>query len=240
MAQVGQLMAVELAWRATRQLGRKRLHHLDVAGGAEVWGEHQRVAARLVQGVFQLVEAVARIDVDQYRADLGRGILRNRPLGVGRRPDANTITLLDAKRHETSCEATHLILKLTPGIAQALVARDERVTVREPRDGAIKRVTDSHAKQWRLACATDIAPADGATVSDVGMMLGLCLCHRAYLRCHRAAHSRGNICQGWIARARERIRAIMRSVLHGVCYTPEGSRVSGSPGPWLTAKTGIL
>ena len=40
--------------------------------------------------------AVGRVDVDQDRADLGGGVLRDRPLGAVRRPDADPVALRDA------------------------------------------------------------------------------------------------------------------------------------------------
>ena len=42
--------------------------------------------AGLVEHVLQLVRAVGRVDVDQDRADLGRGVLHQRPLGAGSAP----------------------------------------------------------------------------------------------------------------------------------------------------------
>ena len=70
------------------QLGGDLLDHVHVVGRLERRGGEQHPAARLVEGVRQLVGAVGRVDVDQHDADLGGGVLQQRPLGVVRAPQA--------------------------------------------------------------------------------------------------------------------------------------------------------
>ena len=72
--------------------------HCGVVGGLERPCGDQHADARLVEHVLQLLGAVGRVDADQDRADLGRGVLQLRPLRAVRRPDADPVALLDAQR----------------------------------------------------------------------------------------------------------------------------------------------
>ena len=92
------------------QLWAEAHHHLRVVGRAEAGGEDERRAARLIQRVLQLMQAVRGVDVDQNRANLGRGELGDRPFSAVGRPDADAVALLHAKRHQSTRAAVDLRL----------------------------------------------------------------------------------------------------------------------------------
>ncbi len=71
-------------------------------------GAEQQPQPRLVQGVGQLVRAIGRVDVDQDRADLGGGVLHDRPLRAVRRPDADPVALGDARGDQAAGQGVHV------------------------------------------------------------------------------------------------------------------------------------
>ncbi len=74
------------------------LDHRGVVAGLERRRGHDHPDAGLAQHVPQLVRPVGGVDVDEDRADLRRGELDDDPLGAVRRPDADPVALLDARR----------------------------------------------------------------------------------------------------------------------------------------------
>ena len=110
--------------------GRDLLDHVDVVGRLERRRGEQHPAARLVEGVRQLVGAVRRVDVDEDDADLGRGVLQQRPLGVVRAPQPDPVAGLEAERRSGPWRsASTRSAKLVVRPADALVAGDERLDV---------------------------------------------------------------------------------------------------------------
>src|SRR2546430_537844 len=73
---------------------------------------------------------VSRIDVDQDRADLGGGELRNHPLGIVRRPDADAIALHHTAGDQPAREAVACVLKLPVCVAEFLMTRDQGLVIR--------------------------------------------------------------------------------------------------------------
>ena len=89
--------------------------------------------------------AVCRVDRDQHRADLRRGVLRQQPLGVVGGPDSDVLALFDAQGHEAPGHAVHFGLKLPVGVPrsgrnvnQNLALRKAiRLGVQDVPDGAV-------------------------------------------------------------------------------------------------------
>ena len=79
------------------ELRRQLAQHAEIVAGLERVGRDQRLAADLVQRVFQLGEPVGRVDVDQDQPGLRGGELRQHPFGVVRRPDADPVAGLRAR-----------------------------------------------------------------------------------------------------------------------------------------------
>src|SRR5579883_439829 len=82
-----QPLRLKPAGRAAVDLGRQLAQHADIVAGLEVIGGDQRLALDLVERVFDLGEAVGRIDVDEDEPGLGRRKLRDRPFRIVGRPD---------------------------------------------------------------------------------------------------------------------------------------------------------
>ena len=159
MAQHGELVRVEVAGRGVRQFRAERLHHRGVVGGAEVGREDERHTARLVERIFEFVQPVGGIDVDEDGADFGGGELGDRPFGAVGRPDADAVAFGDADGEQATRRAIHLVAELRPGVAQSLVARDQRLAVGEARHGLIECGADGHAEQRGITRAAHIASA---------------------------------------------------------------------------------
>ena len=86
--------------RAVVELGRERAQHVDIIARLVAAGEHQRLAADLVERVFELGGAIGRIDVDQDGADARSTELHVEPFGAIGRPDADAIAAADAQREQ--------------------------------------------------------------------------------------------------------------------------------------------
>ena len=120
--------------RSTSARARSRLDHRPVVAG--LVARPRRPAGDMpdcLQHVRQLVGAVGRVDVDQDRADLRRGVLDEHPLGAVRRPDADPVALGDRRR--ASRPERHLVdlgVELGVGPAAAGGHVDQRLTVAEP------------------------------------------------------------------------------------------------------------
>ena len=144
--------------RLAGQLRRQLVDHPRVVRGLEPRRGHQPRAAGLLERVLHLVEPVARVDVDEDRAQLGRGELGDRPLRAVRRPDPDALALLDAERDQRAGAAVDLGLELAVGVAQVLVTGDERLVVGVLGDGAVEQIADGEAEQRHVARAARVAP----------------------------------------------------------------------------------
>ena len=82
--------------------------------------------------------AVGRVDVDQDRADLGGGVLRDRPLRAVGRPHPDPVALRDAGADQPAGEGVHVAVELGVGPASAGGELDERLVVAVRRDGALE------------------------------------------------------------------------------------------------------
>ena len=81
--------------------------HLHVVRIAKSLDQHQRLALRLVQSIFQLDGAVCGIDVDQNGPDFGGRKLCHHPLGAVGRPDTDAVASPDSQRQQTASGTLH-------------------------------------------------------------------------------------------------------------------------------------
>ena len=86
---------LELARRGVTEFRRQLAQHADIVRGLEALGENKRLAADLVERVFELGDAIGRIDVDQDQPGLGAGELGQHPFRIVGRPDADTVAGLE-------------------------------------------------------------------------------------------------------------------------------------------------
>src|SRR5258706_1165014 len=99
---------------AVSQLRDKLADHCDIVAGLEASGSYQSATPHSSQDVFQLAQAIGRIDVDQNQTGFRRCKLRDRPLRAVRRPDADAIAWLAAENQKTrrECARTRLELRI--------------------------------------------------------------------------------------------------------------------------------
>ena len=98
-----------------RALAADLLDHRAVVRALVRDGADQQPHAGLVDDVGQLVAAVGRVDVDQDRADLGRGVLQQGPLRAVRRPDADPVPSATPVREQPAGERVHVGVHLGVG-----------------------------------------------------------------------------------------------------------------------------
>ena len=139
-------------------------HHRDVVRGLEARGRDQHAAARLVEGVLELARAVGRVDVDEDRAELRRGVLHQHPLDVVRAPDAHPVTGLEPASQQAPSEPVGLGVELRVGEPEPLVARHHRLLVGCTRRRPLESRPDRLVEQRRV---------DGAAVVRQGHRYGV-------------------------------------------------------------------
>jgi hypothetical protein len=79
----------------SRHLVADLLDHPRIVARLERRSRDEDLDRRLVEDVLQLVGPIGRVDVDEDRADLGRCVLHERPLGAVGRPDPDPVALDD-------------------------------------------------------------------------------------------------------------------------------------------------
>ena len=141
------------------ELRREPAQHVEIAARLERFGGHQGPAPDLVERVFELGEAIGRVDVDQDQPGLGRGELGQRPLAVVGRPDADAVARLQAEREQARGERVDLLPERAVAPAHALVRDHQRLVVGEARDRPVELCADGEAEQRLLAGAAHIAHA---------------------------------------------------------------------------------
>ena len=144
-----------------------RLDHRAVVAGLERLGAEQQPQPRLVDGVGELVGAVGRVDVDQDRADLGGGVLRDRPLRAVRRPHPDPVALLDPGADQPPGERVHVAVELGVGPSPPGGELDQRLVVAVRRDGPLEVGPDRLLDQGRLGLSTGVG-LHGSTLDEHG------------------------------------------------------------------------
>ncbi len=136
--------------------------HRAVAAALELLGRDQQPGAGLLQRVGKLMGAVGRVDVDQDRADLGGGVLRDRPLGAVRCPHADPVALGDARSDQADGQRVDVAVELRPGPAASAGELDQRLTVRMSDHRGLEVRTDGLVEERRVS----LSPGVGLHGSD--------------------------------------------------------------------------
>ncbi len=155
--QVRQARRNECARRAAGQFRRQRLDHLDIVAVLEFGHRDQGLAADLVDRVFQFRQAVGGIDVDQHHADLGGRELGQQPLRIVVRPDADPVAALQAQIQQCAGQPPRFGLQFAVGIAQLLMAGNQRLAVRHALHHRVEKTADGLLDQRQVACAMVMA-----------------------------------------------------------------------------------
>ena len=155
--QLRQARGAQLPGRALRKFRREIMEHAEIFGRLEPLSRHQRLAAHLVERVFQFRQAIRGIDAHENRADFRGRVLGDHPLRAVRRPDAYAVPNIDAQREQSAGERIHARAKLGPGPAHVLKRHDERFTRAVSRHGGIERAADCVEQQRRGGGGTYIA-----------------------------------------------------------------------------------
>ena len=141
------------------QLGSQLPDHGEVVGRLEAFGRDQRLAADLVQRVFDLGQAVGGIDVDQNDADARGGKLGQQPLVAVRRPDADAVALAKPERQEPGGQLVDFAVEIVVAAANVLARNDHRVPRSEPRNAIAQQLRNGDILQSRFFRPADIGTA---------------------------------------------------------------------------------
>ena len=147
----------EFAGRGLAEIGRQLAQHADIVRGLEALGENQRLAADFVERVFQLGDAIGRIDVDQDQPGLGGGELGQHPFRVIGRPDADAVAGVEPKRQQSGSELVDLVAQFAVGKPHLLVPHHQRRPSRMFVADRVEEAPDGLADQRHFAGAVNIA-----------------------------------------------------------------------------------
>jgi hypothetical protein len=160
----GHLPGAQLAGRTVRDLGQQLGQDREVVARFERWRHDERPTLHQVECVLQFGAPVRRIDVDQDQSRLGRCELRQQPLGVVLRPDADAIAGHESKAQQACGERVHGVLQLAPRPASILMAHDQRLAICKALDGPVEAAADRFADQRQGAAAVNIAESHAGEV----------------------------------------------------------------------------
>src|SRR5882724_3288972 len=139
------------------QLRDELADHCDIVAGLEAGSGYQRATSHGPQDVFQLTQAVGRIDVDQNQAGLRRRKLRDRPFRAVRGPNADAVPRLQTKRQKPGGERVGTHLELRVGPANFLVRNNQRFAGPICPAHLIQESADGLPDQWPTAVTMHIA-----------------------------------------------------------------------------------
>ncbi len=94
-------------------------------------GQQKGGNVRLGQDVGQLVSAIGRVDIDQDRANRGRGKLSDDPLRPVGGPDANVLSARHAQGKQSAGQAANLRVEVAVTAAVVQPREDEGVMIGE-------------------------------------------------------------------------------------------------------------
>ena len=105
---------------------------------------------RLSHDIGELMAAIGRVDIDQYRADLGRGELQQSPLRTVRRPDADPVAGVDPAGQQAQGQRRDVGVELGVRPAATTGDVDQRFGIGQTRDGSRQVVADRVTEQRRI------------------------------------------------------------------------------------------
>ena len=155
--QLRQLPAAELAGLAVRKFRCQRAHHAEVVAALEGRGQHQGLAAGLVQRVFEFGQPVGRVDVHQHQTGLGGGVLGQCPFELVLRPDADARTGFEAEADKAAGQRVDAAPELGIGQAHTLVRHHQRFPAGVAPTGLVEEAADGLADQGFVRCAMYVA-----------------------------------------------------------------------------------
>ena len=142
---------MQITWRRTGEFGGEFPQHPDKVTGFELRRGDQSDSAGIVQGVFELGQAVRRVDVDQDQPGLRRGKLDDYPFGIVRRPHADAVGAFEPERQKAGGEGADPFFQLTVGPTDLLASDDQRITLGKPLEDPVEIDTDRIADKRRNA-----------------------------------------------------------------------------------------
>jgi hypothetical protein len=144
---------------AIRKLRRQRLEHAKVVRRLEFHRRDQGRAANLVERIFQFMQAVGRVDVDEDRADACCRKQGQHPFDPVRRPNADSVTGLHSDGQKACRKPVRRVTQFSPGQTYALFAEHDGCFCRPFRSGFIEQRGNRDVAQGRLGCANDMREA---------------------------------------------------------------------------------
>ena len=139
-----------------RQFRHEPQQHLHVVRRAEPAGGDEHAHARVGQRVFQLSQAVGRIDVHEDGAGFCRRVLRDHPFRAVAAPDADAVAALHPERDQRAGGAIGLVAKLAVRVAQLLMTCHERVAVAPAFGRTVQGAADGVRDQRRGPDAVNV------------------------------------------------------------------------------------
>ena len=139
MLQVRDVPGLERAQARHRQFRHQRGQHLDIVRFAKTACRHEDADTGLIERVFELTQPVGRVDIDEDRANLRRSVLHDRPLCSVRAPDPDPVSPFDAQGQQRARRTVHFPKQVGVGVAQILMAGDQRVSIPEPGSRTVER-----------------------------------------------------------------------------------------------------
>src|SRR6202034_1252046 len=143
--------------RRMSELRRQLAQYADIVRSLEFPGKDQRLAADLVQRVFELGSPIGRIDIDQDQSGLGSSKLSEDPLAIVRRPDTDAVARLQTKCQQAGGEFIDLAAQFAVGPPNVLMPDDQRRPVRILVADGVEEPPDGFADQRNFADAIDVA-----------------------------------------------------------------------------------
>ena len=141
------------------RFGADLVEHVDIVRALERLDQHEHLAAGFAKDVLELVLAVSGVYVDEDRADLGRCVLRGDPFIVVRRPNGDTVALLDPELEERLRGPIHNLVELAVGEPNILMDADDRFRVGIEIGNPIEALADRQPEKRRVRAAAVIASA---------------------------------------------------------------------------------
>src|SRR5258708_16080885 len=141
---------MQLAAASVSQLWDKLADHCDIVAGLEASSSYQRATSHGSQDVFQLAQAIGRIDVDKDQTGFRRRKLCDRPFRAVRGPNPDPIPGLQAESQKPRRECVGPRFELGVGPANLLM-RDNECFARS--------VSRAHFVQKGADCFSDQRPS---------------------------------------------------------------------------------
>ena len=147
----------ELAAGRGCQFRRQGLDHADIIAGLQPLGADQGFHPDLVDRVFDLGQAIGRVDRDQDQPRPRRGELGQGPFCLVRRPDPDAIAGLEPEGEQAGGDGVGAPGQFGEGQADALVHGDQRLPVRPPPRRLRQGLANGVLAQGRAGRAADVA-----------------------------------------------------------------------------------